>query len=97
MIFGDPDVVDIVFTCGADVLAVGIYVTHHVVLIDSDRETLASSNGTFAQYLLKILEVYFNYHHDGYSTKGVYLHDPTAMFAAINPSLITYVEGAVRV
>ncbi|KAB2087621.1 hypothetical protein ERO13_A04G096500v2 [Gossypium hirsutum] len=96
-IFGDPDAADIVFTSGADVLAVGINVTHQVVLTDSDRETLASSNGKFAQYLLKILEVYFNYHHDAYSTKGVYLHDPTAMLAAINPSLITYVEGAVRV
>ncbi|KAG4152656.1 hypothetical protein ERO13_D04G136250v2, partial [Gossypium hirsutum] len=71
--------------------------THQVILTDSDRETLASSKGKFAQYLLKILEVYFNYHHDAYSTKGVYLHDPTAMLAAINPSLITYVEGAVRV
>ncbi|MBA0630803.1 hypothetical protein Godav_002864 [Gossypium davidsonii] len=96
-IFGDPDAADIVFTSGADVLAVGINVTHQVILTDSDRETLASSNGKFAQYLLKILEVYFNYHHDAYSTKGVYLHDPTAMLAAINPSLITYVEGAVRV
>ncbi|KAB2035504.1 hypothetical protein ERO13_D04G136300v2 [Gossypium hirsutum] len=96
-IFGDPDAADIVFTSGADVLAVGINVTHQVILTDSDRETLASSKGKFAQYLLKILEVYFNYHHDAYSTKGVYLHDPTAMLAAINPSLITYVEGAVRV
>ncbi|XP_052882453.1 probable uridine nucleosidase 2 isoform X2 [Gossypium arboreum] len=60
-IFGDPDAADIVFTSGADVLAVGINVTHQVVLT------------------------------------GVYLHDPTAMLAAINPSLITYVEGAVRV
>ncbi|XP_039002637.1 probable uridine nucleosidase 2 [Hibiscus syriacus] len=45
----------------------------------------------------KILGVYFNYHQEAYSTKGVYLHDPTAMLAAINPSLLTYTEGAVRV
>ncbi|KAK8345475.1 hypothetical protein V6Z12_A07G151300 [Gossypium hirsutum] len=78
MIFGDPDAADIVFTCGADVLAVGINVTHQI-------------------YLLKIREVYFNYHHDAYNTKVVYLHDPIAMLAAINPSLITYEEGAIRV
>ncbi|KAH1089590.1 hypothetical protein J1N35_016847 [Gossypium stocksii] len=42
-------------------------------------------------------EVYFNYHHDAYSTKGVCLHDPTAMLATIYHSPITYVEGAVRV
>lgn len=96
-IFGDPDAADIVFTSGADVLAVGINVTHQVVLTDADRDKLARSNGKYAQYLCKILDVYFSYHHDAYSTKGVYLHDPTALLAAVNPSLLTYTEGAVRV
>ncbi|GAB4858957.1 Probable uridine nucleosidase 2 [Ancistrocladus abbreviatus] len=96
-IFGDPDAADIVFTCGADVLAVGINVTHQVVLTDADRDRLAQSNGKFAQYLCKILDVYFSYHHEAYSMKGVYLHDPTALLAAIVPSLITYTEGVVRV
>jgi hypothetical protein len=31
-VFGDPDAADIVFTCGADILAVGLNVTHQVVL-----------------------------------------------------------------
>lgn len=31
-IFGDPDAADIVFTSGADVLAVGLNVTHQVIL-----------------------------------------------------------------
>lgn len=31
-IFGDPDAADIVFTSGADVVAVGLNVTHQVVL-----------------------------------------------------------------
>ncbi|KAH0710933.1 hypothetical protein KY284_012360 [Solanum tuberosum] len=96
-IFGDPDAADIVFTSGADVLAVGINVTHQVVLTDFDRDELAKSNGKYAKYLDKILGVYFGYHHDAYSTKGVYLHDPTALLAAVDPSLITYTEGVVRV
>lgn len=96
-IFGDPDAADIVFTSGADVLAVGINVTHQVVLTDADRDMMAQSDGNFAQYLCKILDVYFSYHRDSYSTKGVYLHDPTALLAAVNPSLITYTEGVVRV
>ncbi|GLT92815.1 hypothetical protein SLE2022_106310 [Rubroshorea leprosula] len=96
-IFGDPDAADIVFTSGADILAVGINVTHQVVLTDADREKLENSSGKFAQYLCKILNVYFAYHHEAYSTKGVYLHDPAAILAAINPSLVTYTEGVVRV
>lgn len=96
-IFGDPDAADVVFTCGADILAVGINVTHQVVLTAADRDKLASSNGKFAQYLCKILEVYFSYHRDAYHMNGVYLHDPTALLAAVDPSLVTCVEGAVRV
>ncbi|KAE8661018.1 putative uridine nucleosidase 2 [Hibiscus syriacus] len=84
-------------TSGANILAVGINVTHQVVLTEADRDKLASSTGTFALYLCKILGVYFNYHNEAYSTKGVYLHDPTAMLASINPSLLTYTEGSVRV
>lgn len=96
-IFGDPDAADIVFTSGADVVAVGINVTHQVVMTDADRDKLVLSNGKYAQYLCKILEVYFSYHHDAYSTAGVYLHDPTALLVAVNPSLFTYMEGIVRV
>ncbi|XP_010251428.1 PREDICTED: probable uridine nucleosidase 2 isoform X2 [Nelumbo nucifera] len=96
-IFGDPDSADIVFTSGADILAVGINVTHQVVMTDADRDKLSQSSGKYAQYLCKILDVYFSYHHDSYHTKGVYLHDPTALLAAVNPSLLTYIEGVVRV
>ncbi|KAI7725692.1 hypothetical protein M8C21_018469 [Ambrosia artemisiifolia] len=96
-IFGDPEAADIVFTCGADLLAVGLNVTHQVILTDHDRDILAESDGIFAKYLSKILEFYFSYHHDSYSMKGVYLHDPTTIVAAINPSLMTYTEGVVRV
>ncbi|KAK1319656.1 putative uridine nucleosidase 2 [Acorus calamus] len=96
-IFGDPDAADIVFTSGADILAVGINVTHQVVFTEADRNRLAQSTGKFAQYLCKILGIYYSYHHDAYATQGVYLHDPTALLAAVNPSLVTYTEGVVRV
>ncbi|XP_052725470.1 probable uridine nucleosidase 2 isoform X2 [Vigna angularis] len=60
-IFGDPDAADVVFTSGADILAVGINVTHQVILT------------------------------------RVYLHDPTVVLAAVDPSLVTCIEGVVRV
>lgn len=41
-------------------------------IIDADREKLASSDGKFAQYLCKILEVYFSYHLDSYGIKGLF-------------------------
>lgn len=38
---------------------------------DADRDKLAESSGKFAQYICKILDVYFSYHHDAYGTKGL--------------------------
>ncbi|KAL5231005.1 hypothetical protein ABZP36_029781 [Zizania latifolia] len=96
-IFGDPEAADIVFTSGADVLAVGINITHQVVLSDADMKKLEQSDSKYARYLCKILGLYFNYHKDAYFTKGVYLHDPATLVAAVNPSLMTYTEGVVRV
>ncbi|EEF33298.1 inosine-uridine preferring nucleoside hydrolase, putative [Ricinus communis] len=97
LILGDPDAADIVFTSGADILAIGINVTHQVVLTDADRNKLAQSNSKFGQYLHKILDVYFDYHRYAYNTGGVYLHDPTTVLAAVDPALMTYTEGVVRV
>jgi inosine-uridine nucleoside N-ribohydrolase len=96
-IFGDPDAADIVFTCGADILAIGLNVTHQVVLTDADREKLEQCDSKYARYLCKIMGIYFDYHKDAYFIKGVYLHDPTTLIAAVNPSLMTYTEGVVRV
>ncbi|XP_025817270.1 probable uridine nucleosidase 2 isoform X2 [Panicum hallii] len=95
--FGDPDAADRIFTCGADVLAVGINVTNQVILSDADREKLQQSDSKYARYLCKPLAHYFDYHREVYFTEGVYLHDPTALLAAVNPSLMTLAEGAVRV
>ncbi|KAF0921903.1 hypothetical protein E2562_020514 [Oryza meyeriana var. granulata] len=96
-IFGDPDAADIVFTSGADILAIGINITHQVVLSDAHREKLEQSDSKYARYLSKILGLYYDYHRDAYFTKGVYLHDPTALLAAVDPSLMTYTEGVMRV
>ncbi|KAJ9538389.1 hypothetical protein OSB04_031122 [Centaurea solstitialis] len=96
-IFGDPEAADVVFTSGADLLAIGMNVTRQVIMKDHDRDKLGQSDGMFGKYLYKILDHYFSYHRDAYSMKGIYLHDPTALLAAINPSLMTYTEGVVRV
>ena len=37
-IFGDPEAADIVFTSGADVLVVGLNVTHQVIMTGKEFE-----------------------------------------------------------
>ncbi|KAE8811825.1 nucleoside N-ribohydrolase 1a [Hordeum vulgare] len=53
-IFGDPDAADIVFTCGADILAIGINITHQVILSASTgiqiwlhKELVSGDNGGY--------------------------------------------------
>lgn len=38
---------------------------------DADRNKLAESNGKFAKYINKIMDVYFDYHRDAYNIKGL--------------------------
>ncbi|KAG4917310.1 hypothetical protein JHK85_055591 [Glycine max] len=73
--FGDPDAADVVFTSGADVLAVGINVTHQVVL-------------TGREISLPVFWI---------EKDRVYLHDPTVVLAAVDPKLVTCIEGIARV
>lgn len=96
-ILGDPEAADILFTSGADIVVIGINITHQVVMTDQDFLELGESDSLFAKYVHKIARFYFTYHHEAYNIQGVYLHDPAALAAALDPSLFTYAEGEVRV
>lgn len=96
-VFGDTDAADLVFTCGADIIAIGINITHQAILTAQDLEEVGASGGRFGKYILDCSQFYLHYHQEAYGFDGVYLHDPTALLAAFMPELFTYKEGAVRV
>eukprot|EP00897_Mesotaenium_endlicherianum_P004527 jgi/Mesen1/4101/ME000216S03359 len=98
-IFGDPEAADAVFTCGADVLAVGINITHQVVLTAKDLDDIRDSDGPYGKYIHACSQFYLEYHREAYQFDAVYLHDPTTMVAALDAAqdLFTFKEGAVRV
>eukprot|EP00249_Psilotum_nudum_P010283 c22448_g1_i2 orf=574-1440(-) len=96
-VYGDPEAADIVLTSGADVLVIGINITHQVMMTDNDLTDIGKCCNRIAKYVYDAAQFYFVYHHEAYNIKGVFLHDPTALAAAIDPSLFTYVEGVVRV
>eukprot|EP00252_Welwitschia_mirabilis_P028091 TRINITY_DN9977_c0_g1_i1.p1 TRINITY_DN9977_c0_g1~~TRINITY_DN9977_c0_g1_i1.p1 ORF type:complete len:120 (+),score=9.75 TRINITY_DN9977_c0_g1_i1:266-625(+) len=66
-------------------------------MTDKDYEALVNTNGKYANHLSSMLKFYFRYHLEAYNIGGAYLHDPTVMCAAIDPSILTYEEGVVRV
>eukprot|EP00271_Cylindrocystis_brebissonii_P000709 TRINITY_DN10928_c0_g2_i1.p1 TRINITY_DN10928_c0_g2~~TRINITY_DN10928_c0_g2_i1.p1 ORF type:complete len:347 (-),score=50.62 TRINITY_DN10928_c0_g2_i1:578-1591(-) len=96
-IYGDPDAADDVFTCGADIIAVGINITHQVFLTAKELEELRDSPGPYGVFLYNMCQYYMAYHKDAYGMDAIYLHDPATMVAAFRPDLFTYISGAVRV
>ncbi|ERN13083.1 probable uridine nucleosidase 1 [Amborella trichopoda] len=96
-IYGDPEAADIVFTCGADIVIVGINITTQVILTDSDLSELRASNGKHAKYLSNMCLFYRDWHVKSDGVHGIFLHDPVCFAALVQPELFTFRKGVVRV
>ncbi|GAQ82193.1 inosine-uridine preferring nucleoside hydrolase family protein [Klebsormidium nitens] len=96
-VFCDPKAADVVFTSGADVLVVGLNVTERVVLTTSDLERIGNSGTKFGRYIAEVVKFYAEWHLKSDHLQGIFVHDPSAMTAAIDPSLFSWKEGVVRV
>lgn len=96
-IYNDPEAADIVFTCGADIVVVGINITTQVKLTDEDLLELKSSNGTNARLISDMSKFYRDWHVKSDAVYGIFLHDPVSFTALVHPELFTYRKGVVRV
>lgn len=96
-IYGDPEAADIVFTCGAEIVVVGINITTQVTLTDADLSELRNSKGKHAQFLCDMTKFYRDWHVKSDGVHGVFLHDPVCFAALLRPDLFTFRKGVVRV
>ncbi|KAM7468275.1 hypothetical protein LguiB_015837 [Lonicera macranthoides] len=96
-IYGDPEAADIVFTCGANIVVVGINITTQVQLTDHDIDELRKSGGKHAQFLSDMIKFYRDWHVKSDGVYGIFLHDPVSFVALVRPDLFTYKVGVVRV
>ncbi|KAJ0976745.1 hypothetical protein J5N97_012219 [Dioscorea zingiberensis] len=96
-IYGDPEAADIVFTCGADIVVVGINITTQVSLKDADLLELRNSNGRYAQLLCDMCKFYRDWHVKSDGVYGIFLHDPVCFAALVRPDLFSFKKGVVRV
>ncbi|OTA27440.1 nucleoside hydrolase [Alloscardovia macacae] len=85
----DPEAANRVFHSGADVTVVGIDVTHRTLMTRAHVESL-KEEGAAGCFLAQALSYYVNANEqaDPIFLKGSPLHDPLAVGAALNPSLI---------
>eukprot|EP00262_Sarcandra_glabra_P006061 TRINITY_DN180_c3_g1_i2.p1 TRINITY_DN180_c3_g1~~TRINITY_DN180_c3_g1_i2.p1 ORF type:complete len:325 (+),score=61.83 TRINITY_DN180_c3_g1_i2:236-1210(+) len=96
-IYGDPEAADIVFTCGADIVIVGINITTQVILTDASLSELRGSRGKYAQFICDMCQFYRDWHVQSDGVYGIFLHDPVSFAALVRPDLFTYKKGVVRV
>lgn len=96
-IYGDPEAADIVFTCGAEIVVVGLNVTTQVMLSDQDLCELRDSGGRYGRYIYNISQFYKDWHVKSDDVHGIFLHDPTCFAALYKPQLFEFKRGAVRV
>ena len=87
--FVDPDAAHIVLNSGIPVTVIPLDVTHQVVVMRKEMEYRAKRRASRAALaILKFTESYMKYHLDTQGFNGGYLHDPTAVGVAIDPSLV---------
>ncbi|KMZ71036.1 Uridine nucleosidase 1 [Zostera marina] len=88
-IYRDPEAADIVFTCGAEIIVVGLNITSQIKLLDSEHQWLRSSKASNAQF-------YRDWH--AKSDGGILLLQELVGFTAlIRPDLFTLKKSVVRV
>lgn len=96
-VYGDPEAADIVFTCGAEIVVIGLNVTTQVLMTYQDLCELRDSEGRYGRYIYNICQFYRDWHVKSDGIDGIYLHDPTCFAALLKPHLFEFKKGAVRV
>ncbi|EIE27835.1 hypothetical protein COCSUDRAFT_83455 [Coccomyxa subellipsoidea C-169] len=94
--YGDPEAADFVLGQGGNIKIVGLDVTHSCQFTGTELRGL-QDRGRFGTFLSEITAFYLKYHKDSYDMDSVYVHDPSALAAVLQPALFTWRFGQVRV
>lgn len=99
---GDPEAADVVLsTPGARVGLVGLDVTHACVVSRAAFSAWAAAvpppGQPVASFLTSAVDFYMAYHARSYGMDAMFLHDPAALAAVLQPDLFTWGAGPVVV
>ncbi|KAG1363556.1 putative Uridine nucleosidase 1 [Cocos nucifera] len=75
-IYGDPEAADVVFTCGADIVVVGINITTQVKFTDEDLSELRNSKGRYTQFICNMCKFYRDWHVKSDGVYGIFTFVP---------------------
>lgn len=97
-VFIDPHAADVVVSSGLPITFVGLDVTHQVRLQESHiLLEIRPLNTRLSQFICDITSIYMHFHGRSNDISGCYLHDPLAVGAAIDSSLVEAEDLYVQV
>lgn len=96
-IWGDPLAADEVLAGRWPVTMAGLDVTQETVMTDAWLADLARTAGEDGQFIREISAFYQDFHRQSVGIDGFYVHDSSAVAAAIAPELFAGETGAIRV
>ncbi len=89
-IYVDPEAAKIVFDSGVPIVMVGLDVTHKALLTGAHIAEIHKHGTPVADVFTKLLTFYLSRVEElGYHQEGAALHDPCAVAAVFDPSLLT--------
>lgn len=99
---GDPEAADLVFRAGLDLTMVGLDVTMQVRLtahhLDMLEKYAREENRPIAAYIRQAMKVYYQFNRlQNNCLDHCPVHDPLAVLAAVDPSLVTIRRAPARV
>lgn len=86
----DPEAADYLFKCGARTTMIGLDVTHQTALTREKAHEWASLGTPAGDFLVTMTDYYIDFYLKNQpEIRGCGLHDPLAVAAALDPSLVT--------
>lgn len=95
--YHDPHAAYIVCASGADVVMVGLDVTHQILCTAADFDTIAANAPELGRMLHDMSDFYLDFYQSVGKFDGCSLHDPAAVIACTHPQLFEMQTTAVEV
>lgn len=87
-IFVDPEAAHVVFTCGRPITMIGLDVTHSALATPAVRERIRALGSPVAQFADDLLGFFAESYREVFGFEAPPLHDPCAVAAVIDPTLL---------
>ncbi|MFC4216164.1 nucleoside hydrolase [Pseudophaeobacter arcticus] len=96
-IYHDPHAADVVFASGAELVMVGLDVTHQILCTKADFSLIAARSPELGGMLQTMSEFYLDFYETVGKFDGCSLHDPAAVIACSHPKLFEVRKMPIRV